>query len=201
MMIKQKSWFFPAILLVFMVLNDSFSQDTEISRFNRYRSDVNRTGMLILGAWALGNLGVNGALYPGSSGYRRYFFQMNMAWNVVNLGIAGFGLHSALNPDTALGLTSSLSQQENIEKILLLNAGLDVAYVMTGFFLKEKSKSSGKYPERFRGYGDALILQGSFLFVFDLILYYFQIQNTINLENFTASVSILPAMVILQATF
>ncbi|MEE4311402.1 MAG: hypothetical protein V2J62_05985 [candidate division KSB1 bacterium] len=49
---------------------------------------------------------------------------MNIAWNAVNLAIAGFGLYGALIPDQGLTPFESIQQQNSIEKILLFNAGL-----------------------------------------------------------------------------
>jgi hypothetical protein len=58
-----------------------------------------------------------------------------------------------------------------------LNAGLDVAYVMTGFFLIEKGKNSANNADRLKGFGYSLILQGGFLFAFDLIMYFTHSHN------------------------
>jgi hypothetical protein len=126
---------------------------------------------------------------------------MNVAWNLVNLGIASIGYYSSMNPDTTITLMNSLKEQSNIEKILLFNAGLDIAYVMTGFYLKERAKSSENNSDRFKGYGNSLILQGTFLFVFDLILYYFQIQNNLPLESLSSNLYLSPGVISLQFTF
>jgi hypothetical protein len=58
----------------------------------------------------------------------------------------------------------------------LLNAGLDVAYIATGFYLKERSKNSSS-SERLRGYGNSLLLQGGFLLMFDVALYFIHQNN------------------------
>ena len=47
---------------------------------------------------------------------------------------------------------------------------------MTGFYLKEKSKSSSS-AERLKGYGNSLLLQGGFLLVFDIALYFIHQSN------------------------
>ena len=62
-----------------------------------------------------------------------------------------------------------MRQQHTIEKVLLLNVGLDVAYVTSGFLLKEMSKNNPDNYHRYRGFGNSLLLQGGFLFVFDII--------------------------------
>ena len=157
--------------------------------------------MLTLGSWAIGNIAVGTVFYFNTSGQNKYFHQMNAAWNLVNLGIAGLGYYSAVHPDTVLTLTESLRQQSNIEKILLFNAGLDVAYVMTGFYLRERAKNSEKSSDRFRGYGNSLILQGSFLFLFDVTVYYFQIKNQLPLEPLLSAIYFKPGGIGVQLTF
>jgi hypothetical protein len=137
---------------------------------NQHRLDINRTGMIILGSWAVGNMAMGAAGYYNSTGEAKYFHQMNLMWNVVNAGIAGFGLHSALNGPADLGFTESIREHESIRRILLFNAGLDVGYMATGLYLRERSFRSDN-PERFRGFGNSLLLQGAFLFTFDLIMF------------------------------
>lgn len=58
-----------------------------------------------------------------------------------------------------------------IEKIYLFNAGLDVAYIAGGFYLREKANSNISKYDRYKGYGKSIILQGSGLFLFDGIMY------------------------------
>ena len=56
-------------------------------------------------------------------------------------------------------------------KVLLMNAGLDVAYITGGFLMKEMAKNREGKRGILRGYGRSLILQGGFLLAFDIILY------------------------------
>ena len=51
----------------------------------------------------------------------------------------------------------------------LFNAGLDVGYMATGAYLWERGIR--KDSRGLKGYGQSLILQGGFLFTFDLIMY------------------------------
>ncbi|GAB4124946.1 MAG: hypothetical protein OHK0045_08060 [Raineya sp.] len=130
---------------------------------------TNKTGMWILGSWAVGNMLIGGiSLASGARGEGKYFQQMNIAWNVVNVGLAGFGLHQAYSSMEGLAWHEIVDNHHQMQKILLLNAGLDVAYIATGFFLMEKSNNVSKLPERLSGFGKSLILQGSFLLLFDV---------------------------------
>jgi hypothetical protein len=109
-------------------------------------------------------------------------------WNTVNLGIAVFGYMNAINSNSVeMTNLQILKDYASLQNFLLLNAGLDVAYIMTGFFLKEKSKNSTK-KDILKGYGNSLLLQGGFLLLFDVVLYFIhQINANIllypNLEN------------------
>ncbi|MBN1348022.1 hypothetical protein JXJ21_01300, partial [candidate division KSB1 bacterium] len=96
-----------------LIIDYVYSQTTDIDQFNHNRNQINKYAMITLGSWAVGNMAVNGALYRSVEKDRKYFYQMNIAWNAVNLAIAGFGLCGALNPDTTLTLFESVQQQSN----------------------------------------------------------------------------------------
>lgn len=140
---------------------------------NAQRLRLNQHGMLVLGTWSAGNIGLSGWRMSQTTGTEKYFHQMNVFWNIVNLGIATGGYLSALHADAgSFSPMQTVGEYHTMEKILLLNAGLDVAYVMTGFFLRERSRNATeKWQNRLRGYGNSLLLQGGFLFVFDLAFY------------------------------
>ena len=145
---------------------------SEWAGFEQHRQQINKTGMLVLGTWAVGNILTGAYGNFTTTGQARYFHQMNAMWNVVNLGIATFGYVNALNADPySMGLSQVVGEYTTLQNILLLNAGLDVAYMTAGFFLRERSKTASK-AEMLKGYGNGLILQGAFLFVFDIALYF-----------------------------
>ena len=145
--------------------------------FQQERNNINESAMLVLGSWAAGNilLGVYGNYK--SSGEAKYFHQFNAMWNVVNLGIATFGYINAVNSNPATMTNLEIINDYNsLQKLLLLNAGLDVVYIATGFYLKERAKNSSS-SERLRGYGNSLFLQGGFLLAFDITLYFIHQSN------------------------
>lgn len=85
--------------------------------FNQKRIQTSRTAMLTLGGWAVGNFLVSGLLIGRSDGSTKAFHQMNAGWNVINLGLAGFGYYSALRADpVALDLYASVKDQYGMEK-------------------------------------------------------------------------------------
>lgn len=162
------------LLLLFVLFSaDALAQDFGLTEFNEKRLQVNKVGMIVLGSWAVGNMGVNGALLSNpSSNEQGHFYRMNIFWNVVNLGLAIPGLRSSLMTDPAtLSLAESVNEFNQMGKILLVNVGLDVAYITGGFLLKEMAKTRANKQDMYRGYGRSLILQGGFLLAFDIALY------------------------------
>jgi hypothetical protein len=133
--------------------------------------------MIILGSWAVGNILLGAYGNYKASGDTKYFHQFNAMWNGVNLGIAAFGYFNAAASDpNTMTATQILNEYNSLQNFLLLNAGLDVAYMVTGLYLKERAKNSPN-PERLRGYGKSLLLQGGFLLAFDVALYFIHQNN------------------------
>lgn len=140
---------------------------------------LNKNGMIFLLVWALGNIIVGLVLSRKHqhSVVKRSFYRANAAWNVVNLLIAG-GTLIMINGiiPANLQLKQIIYQFFTFEKLLLLNMGLDIAYVAIGSYLVERSQNIKK--PAFAGYGRSLWLQGGFLFLLDIVLYL--INNSYN---------------------
>jgi len=173
--------FFAAILFLLTSVEIYSQSDESIRSFELQRQQINKTGMLLLGTWATGNIlvGTYGNFTVKNEG--KYFHQFNAMWNVVNLGIAAFGYINSFNSDAAaMSGLDILNEFNSFQSFLLLNVGLDAAYIMTGFYLKENSKKSSS-GERLRGYGNSLLLQGGFLLLFDIALYFIH-QNNANIN-------------------
>lgn len=148
------------------------TSDKSLKDYNQQRIQKTKTGMLILGSWAAVNLLSSPVLAGRANGSDKYFHQMNGLWNLVNLGIAGAGYLSLTKEDpSSLTLAQSVMEQQKIEKLLLFNTGLDVAYVLGGLYMIERSKNITKNADRLKGFGKSVVLQGGFLFAFDLIFY------------------------------
>jgi hypothetical protein len=145
------------------------NSDLNLESINEKRLDLNQNGMKLLGSWAAGNMIAGGVGMSQTKGNTRYFHQMNLAWNGVNLAIAGLGYFGSKKDPSSFSFKETLEEFHKFEKILLFNAGLDVGYMATGAYLWERGIR--KDSERLQGYGQSLILQGGFLFTFDLIMY------------------------------
>lgn len=141
-----------------------------------------RNNMHVRAAWAGANI-VQGAISSSNTtGPEHHMHQMNAYWNTANLAVAGIGLlrvrqQLKRNYDREL----NLKEQYRLEKILLLSAGLDLGYIATGLYLKERGMR--KENDQTQGYGTSLVLQGAFLLVLDVIQYGQHRRNTRWLEK------------------
>ena len=132
-----------------------------------------RTSMVVLGTWAAGSILTSSLLVGQHSGEERSFHTMNIGWNAVNLGIAAWGYWQATRPSNEPLTTHSAGKdQQRIEKILLFNAGLDLAYCASGLYMLERGRNRPTPDTQLAGFGKSLILQGAFLFLFDLGSYW-----------------------------
>lgn len=181
---------FGLLLLAFMPL-DTFAQNIpELKDFNQTRISYNEKGMLILGGWAVGNMIWGGIAAGQTSGQTKAFHQMNMYWNSVNLVIAGFGYWQATKENAGTDFWSTMDAQQSMEKILLFNAALDVAYIAGGMYLKERGLRIDK--EKFIGFGKSIILQGAFLLTFDAVMYTFHHTHAKELPQIVNQISLGP---------
>jgi|AntRauTorcE11897_2_1112592.scaffolds.fasta_scaffold06574_3 hypothetical protein len=162
----------------------------DLYKINDQRLQLNQSGMAVLGGWAAVNMIVGGIGMTQSTGNVRYFHQFNLAWNSVNLAIAGLGYVGAQTTRSDLSLTETIREYQAFENILLFNAGIDIGYMATGAYLWERGLR--KESDRLTGYGQSLILQGAFLFTFDLIMFIASRKQNNSLLNALNDVSIQP---------
>ena len=151
-----------------------------------------RSAMLSLGTWAVGNLALGSLLAARSKDEEaKAFYQMNAGWNVINLALAGAGLYSAHKgmPD-AFSSWDLVEKHYSLQKTFLFNAGLDVGYMAGGAWMMERSKTMLKKPAQMRGFGKAIILQGGFLFVFDLAQFFIIKSDNPNIKAIFKNVSL-----------
>lgn len=162
------------LLLLLIIFSTEAKAQDSLSNFNQKRNEINQTGMKVLGGWAIANITIGSVGFYKTKGTTKYFHQMNIFWNIVNLGIATAGFYGAKEASSkSYSITRSISEQHKTERILLINAGLDVAYIAGGWYLNKRGIS--KSSDRLHGYGNAVILQGAFLLLFDSSM--FTIQN------------------------
>ena len=146
------------------------SPESFLAHHNQQSARLNQTAMGILLGWAVLNLGTGTVGHFTTEGETQAFWQANAAWNTVNLAIAGLSLHGQASATPgSWDLARSLSEGQKMEKLLLLNAGLDVGYIAFGGYLLERGHRTDS--ARLRGWGKSLLLQGGFLLLFDVVLW------------------------------
>lgn len=144
----------------------------ELQDFTNQRIQHQKTLGLTLGGYALANLAIGSIAAGQTTGETTYFHRMNVYWNLVNLGIAGAGLlGSRKKPGANETVGDAVRKHESMKQILLFNAGLDVAYVVGGAYLRERAETRPDQADQLRGYGKSIMMQGGFLLAFDLVNY------------------------------
>ncbi len=172
-----------------------------LADFANERTRLDQRGLAVLGGWAAGNLLVSGIATGQTDGSAHYFHQMNIGWGAVNLVLAGAGYRAArrASQQPLTDRAGNVRAQLRTEKLYLFNAGLDVAYLATGLYLLEKCRNptaSGS-PDRWRGYGQSLLLQGGFLLLFDGFQYATHQRHGQKLYPLLSRVSVGPGAVAL----
>jgi hypothetical protein len=162
-----------AVLLGSAATAQRVTPSPELREFSEQRIRHQKTLGLALGGYALANIAVGAVAAGQTSGETQAFHKMNVYWNLFNLGIAGAGLLGSRkrNPENET-LADAVRQHENMKQILLINAGLDVAYVVGGGYLRERADSHPDNADQLRGYGKSIMVQGGFLLAFDLVNYF-----------------------------
>ena len=157
------------LILLICNINNASSQLTE---FNKQRHQLNKTLMLSLGSWASLNIIGSGIGWARSNdNQNKSFHQMNVMWNVVNLGLSIPGYLRAANAKTDLNLFETFDEQRKAESAFLINSGLDLAYISSGLLLLNKSTDDPVEKSQFSGFGNSIIIQGGFLLVLDWIAF------------------------------
>lgn len=168
----------------------AFSQKDLLIKFEKERTGIQKNSMIALAGWSVANIVVSGIATDTRNKEMRYFHQMNVMWGGINLAIAGLGYWGAAkekidNPT----LADVLKHQNRIEKTYLINAGLDVVYVGAGL-LMNKTSDNQKNPDKFKGYGNSIMLQGGFLLLYDAIIYSIHKKHGKKLNGLTEKVSL-----------
>ena len=132
------------------------------------RINITRNYMTALGTWGLVNVVQGSISTTNTVGPEHYFHQMSAYFNAVNVGIAAVGFlgikKQLLKTNT---LASEIREQQKIQKILLINSALDIGYFGIGLLMR--SSGIKNQNAKIQGYGGSIMLQGTFLLVYDLL--------------------------------
>ncbi len=181
-----------AIFLVslLIILLPAYGQEDYREFYSKSLRTTN-AGMYILGGWAVTNIASGAYGWSRSDGDTKYFHQMNLFWNTVNLSIAGYALYSNSRIDiTAMDQYEIMESHTRTERILLINTALNVGYIGGGFLMRHFAGRSSNHRDLLKGYGNSVIMQGGFLLLFDFALYgILRTQRIDFLENVNVVIS------------
>jgi hypothetical protein len=140
-----------------------------LEEFNSERLKLDQNLMIGLTSWSLANVAVSSYGWATTENEAMYFHQMNVMWSGVNLALAIPGYFKARKTDPrSFSFAQTWKEQIKTEKIFLFNTALDLVYMGSGLLLKQRAQLDDINYHRYRGFGNSLLLQGGFLFLFDL---------------------------------
>ena len=163
---KYLKFIVPVIIFIFLTPAVK-SQDSTSIHDLFYKKQ--QQSLSLLSSWSVGNLilspiATKNLFSPSTT--NEYFHQMNFSWNLLNVGIAGLG-HIIVNKDSKKpwDIQTLHFKKKKAEKSIIINMGLDLAYMVTGFIIKNNLAESSIH----KGYGNSIILQGGYLLFYDAI--------------------------------
>ncbi len=118
--------------------------------------------------WSALSITAGGILLLAGDAFWRGFGLQAVVWGAIDAGIALFGRRSAQGRQASAppGPETTAREARNLRRLLWINSGLDVLYVAGGLLLVATLGRSDPFAA---GSGWGIVLQGSFLFVFDLL--------------------------------
>jgi len=151
----------------------------EISDFDHRFRGILRRHLAILAWWSILNLGLGLVALVFFEGILYYFLMMGLVWGIVNMLVAMLIFYHAVFKKFKKGNAfERFEAQRHVEKILLLNIGLDFAYCFMGLLLREHGFLQGqKTPELWIGMGWSVVVQGLFLLLQDSWVYRLHMTN------------------------
>jgi hypothetical protein len=179
------------VLLPLLIIVLPANGQEEYREFYSESIRTTNTGMYVLGGWAITNIASGAYGWSQTGGTTKYFHQMNLFWNTVNLAIAGYGLYNNSRLDiSAMDPDKIMERHTRTERILLINTGLNVGYIGGGLLMRHFAGRSAEYSDLWEGYGNSVMMQGGFLLLFDLALYgILRTQRIDFLENINVAIS------------
>ncbi len=130
-----------------------------------------RRALSILMGWAVGSVLAGWLWWRSGSDWWRGLGSQFAGWGLIDGIIAWFGLNGAARNESrlasgAIGQLEHDRQARNFERLLWVNSALDVSYLLGGRWLvRHYADDEGR-----RAMGWGIIIQATFLLIFDLCL-------------------------------
>ncbi len=122
--------------------------------------------------WANFNIGGGINAIRRKDPFWKAFGAQCVGWGLVNAALAWFGLRRSrqqATEATAHTPERQTSERQSLARLLWINTGLDVIYVTVGLVLAYTGRAGETNRAPRRGAGWGMVLQGAFLFFFDLM--------------------------------
>ena len=117
--------------------------------------------------WSAISVLIGGVLLLVGTPFWRGFGVQAMLWGAIDAAIAAFGLRNTTRQRAAVHDAASIEREaRKLQRLLWINTGLDVLYIGGGILL---ALTAGREDLFLRGTGWGIVVQGGFLFLFDLI--------------------------------
>jgi hypothetical protein len=174
------------LLISILLTGNAMAQQNFNDSIANNRNNITEKAMITLGSWAAVNIASGFIVAGQTQGESKYFWQMNAYWNLINGGLAIMGY---INVRKAIARKYDLAENESaqlsMEKLYAINLGLDLAYIATGFYLREKgtNNTNQKSQDQYTGYGTSIIMQGGFLLLMDGIVLSLHHKNSVRLNK------------------
>ncbi|GAC1357376.1 MAG: hypothetical protein NVS2B12_05560 [Ktedonobacteraceae bacterium] len=136
---------------------------------NFYRYQQRRLGILL--GWGLGSVLVGSVMQWITQDFWKQFGLQALAWGAIDAALALFGIRSARKKERQyeqqeLSRPDEEKEARTIRRILLINAGLDGLYILSGSWVIWRFQTRSDR----QGMGAGILLQGAWLLVFDALL-------------------------------
>lgn len=127
-----------------------------------YQSAITRR----LLTWSLFSLSAGLVMQVGGAALRALGMQF-VAWGAIDAGIALVGQNQSQKRQARADANTPAilaAETSKLRRLLWLNTALDVLYLIGGLAVARR-----RGDERWRGHGLGILIQGGFLFIFDLL--------------------------------
>ncbi len=129
------------------------------------RMQERRSSEWALFGWGSANVVGGSAMTLTGSGYSD-FGLMSLAWGAINMAIVTPSLFFSGRPDfDEVSFNEHVREELRYQRIVAINAGLNVSYMLSGAGMLHFGDTS-----QIRQFGSSIIVQGAFLFIYDLVL-------------------------------
>ena len=136
---------------------------------NFYRYQQRRLSILL--GWGVGSVVVGSSMQLITQDFWKQFGLQALAWGAIDAALALVGIRSARSKERRyeqkeLDDADEKKEARTIRRILLINAGLDGLYILSGSWVIWRFQARSDR----RGMGVGILLQGVWLLLFDALL-------------------------------